>query len=361
MLDDNHLTLRLVRLQGTDKWRPAPSGLSFLFFRCGSGTYFAQAVKQRLKQGDVLVLNGLAGGEIGGTDAGELAFSCFSASVEYMYPLFSVSEISLMQGVIESFRGIKFHPVGSPIAAECQRLVGCAPPQLNLDHRSHLLGVVAAVLRDEFKALQLHRHRTGFVSIEEHLLQVFEKLSANDLLNLSAVELADKFGCSRRHLNRLFHQHFGFSVAGLRMEMRMLKAVSLLREPAAKVINVAEQCGFNHLGLFNKCFKRRFGSSPGQWRTLSAQAAGSPPTDVADHGQCPLHSNGLCPMLGGPGISNGLHAQKSQLRTAALSAVLAGPVEPKTPTERSPQSRRSTRTDGNDPATPLSTPTLELR
>ncbi len=31
----------------------------------------------------------------------------------------------------------------------------------------------------------------------------------------------------------------------------------------SKVINVATQCGFNHLGLFNTCFKRRFGISPG--------------------------------------------------------------------------------------------------
>jgi len=73
-----------------------------------------------------------------------------------------------------------------------------------------------------------------------------------------------------RHLNRLFHQYFGFSVGALRMEMRLLKAVSLLRDVNAKVINVAAQCGFNHLGLFNTCFKRRFGVTPGCWRKQAA-------------------------------------------------------------------------------------------
>src|SRR2546430_2401773 len=82
-----------------------------------------------------------------------------------------------------------------------------------------------------------------------------------------------RFRC-RRHLNRLFHQYFGFSVAALRMEMRLLKDVSLLRDPNIKVINVAEQCGFNHLGLFNTCFKRRFGQTPGHWRKTSAPARG---------------------------------------------------------------------------------------
>jgi len=98
------------------------------------------------------------------------------------------------------------------------------------------------------------------------MIQVFEKLSSAELLNLSVDDLAVRFSCSRRHLNRLFHQHFGLSITSLRMEIRLLKAVSLLRNPQAKVINVAEQCGFNHLGLFNTCFKRRFGVSPGQWR-----------------------------------------------------------------------------------------------
>jgi hypothetical protein len=34
---------------------------------------------------------------------------------------------------------------------------------------------------------------------------------------------------------------------------------------------VADQCGFNHLGLFNTCFKKRFGTTPGQWRQRAAE------------------------------------------------------------------------------------------
>jgi AraC-like DNA-binding protein len=59
-------------------------------------------------------------------------------------------------------------------------------------------------------------------------------------------------------------------VVALRTEMRLLKAVSLLRNPATKIIYVARESGFNHLGLFHHCFKKRFGSSPGQWRKANA-------------------------------------------------------------------------------------------
>jgi AraC-like DNA-binding protein len=134
------------------------------------------------------------------------------------------------------------------------------------------------------------------------MIQVFEKLSTADLLGSSVGELAAKFSCSRRHLNRLFHQHFGVSVAALRMEMRLVKAVSLLRDHNAKVIRVAEECGFNHLGLFNTCFKRRFGTSPGQWRKINAQAkterTDSPGSLIDSSAVCPLRVTGICPWSG---------------------------------------------------------------
>ena len=159
----------------------------------------------------------------------------------------------------------------SPLAKQCVKLAEEVPAQFNFDHRSHLLRLVGAILTAEFKAQQ--PKLAGFVPMRDHVVQVFERLQTNEILSLSVGELAKKFNCSRRHLNRLFHQHFGVSVAAMRMEMRLLKAVSLLVDPDAKVMCVAEKCGFNHLGLFNTCFKKRFGVSPGQWRNTMTRAS----------------------------------------------------------------------------------------
>jgi hypothetical protein len=82
--------------------------------------------------------------------------------------------------------------------------------------------------------------------------------------------------------------------------MRLLKALSLLRDANAKIINVAEQCGFNHLGLFNTCFKRRFGTSPGRWRkstTIAGVKAANPlPHKFESNPSCPLLGTGQCPL-----------------------------------------------------------------
>jgi AraC-like DNA-binding protein len=293
----DHLSLRLTRLKASEELEQKGEGLVFVFSKGGSGTYISKMATHRLSPGDIMVLNGGAGGKIVAADKkGEFLFWTFSVCFENLLPLFASNEISLLHNITESFKTAKIYPASSPLAAECKRLLEAVPSQLDLDHRGQLIRIAASILSLEFKTAQTQR--TGYVRAEDHMAQVFEKLSATELINLSVGELADRFSCSRRHLNRLFHQHFGVSVASLRMEMRLLKAVSLLRDANAKIINVAEQCGFNHLGLFNTCFKRRFGASPGQWRKSALQAVKTSADKHETKPVCPLRSTGLCPMGG---------------------------------------------------------------
>jgi len=304
MLKQDFFNLQRVRLNAPQEWALKGECLSFLFPEAGGGKWIAGAVSQRLGPGDVLVLNADLGGKVCVAGPGEMNFCSFSLNLEHMFPLFESSEITGLQNVLETFRTAKWYPAGSAVAQECHRRLAKLPAQVNVDYRSHLLLVAAAVLTEEFGKAK--NDRVGYGSPEEHLVQVFKKLTTSEMLSLSVGELAHKFGCSRRHLNRLFHQYFGISVATLRMEMRLLKSVSLLRDPDAKVIRVAEDCGFNQLGLFNTCFKRRFGTSPGKWRKLNLKSGGSskplshgvPKPHESDACGCPLQINGLCPLSG---------------------------------------------------------------
>jgi AraC-like DNA-binding protein len=268
MSNQNCLALRLVRLKPAEEWLNKCAGLSFVCPQAGGGRFQSRTVTRDLAGGDVLVLNGAAGGKISVSGGGEFAFWYFTANIEHLFPLFTSDEITRLRNVTDDFNKSKLYPASSALSKQCHRLLADAPPQFDLDHRSQMLRVIAAILTVEFK--NTHIQRSGVVRMEVHMMQVFERLTSEEILNLSVGELAQKFSCSRRHLNRLFHQHFGFSVASLRMEMRLLKAVSLLRDPETKIINVAEGAGFNHLGLFNTCFKRRFGKSPGEWRKSGA-------------------------------------------------------------------------------------------
>jgi AraC-like DNA-binding protein len=305
MLTDDYLTLRLIRLKCSEAWPNQGQGFSFVLAKGGSGQYVSDSAAQRLLPGDVLVLKAADGGKIAAAND-EMIFWSFSVCFEHLFPLFSVAEICLLQNITENLKGSKLYPASSSLAQECHRLVASAPSQGNVEHRSQVLRVAAAVLSAEFK--NARSQRAGFVRMEDHMLQVFRDLSIDELLTLSVGDMAHKFSCSRRHLNRLFHQHFGCSVASLRMELRLLKALSLLRNPDLKIIIVAEQCGFNHLGLFNACFKKRFGSTPGQWRKGPCKENSISDLNVG-HPSCPMHTTGLCPWTPKPD-DNGATARK---------------------------------------------------
>lgn len=323
MFDQDYFALQLVRLKPSEEWSPQKEGLCFIFPKGGVGQCVNGTATQRLTPGDILVWEGGPGSRLSVPKGAEMVFWSFFVRLEHLLPLFAGDEISLLQEVTGNFKGSKLFPASTALAMKCHRLIEEVPPQPDLEHRSHLLRVAAAILNEEFRTL--HHQRVGLGQVEERIIRVFEELSADQLLALSVSELAAKFGCSRRHLNRLFHQYFGFSVGALRMEMRLLKAVSLLRDIDAKVINVAAQCGFNHLGLFNTCFKKRFGVSPGHWRKQAASGKIRQPTATGHDSVCPLQGKGLCPLFAGaPGGSVPLAAKPSPPGKSASAKALPG-------------------------------------
>jgi AraC-like DNA-binding protein len=296
MSNEEHLTLRLICLKAAEPWINKRGEITFFFSQAGIGVYTSRTVMHRIGKGDIVVLNGAADGKLSAEDKGDFRFRTFSFNFEHLFPLFESNEISLLNHVIDNLKSVKIYAGNSALALECQKLLEAISPELNLEHRGQLLKIATSILTVEFKNAQ--NQRGGLGRPADHMLLAFEKLSSKELRTLSVGELAKKFNCSRRHLNRLFQGHFGISVAALKMEMRLLKAVSLLRDAEIKIINVAEQCGFNHLGLFNTCFKRRFGASPGAWRKSQMRGEVPVPGVIAGPQSCPLKDKGICPWTG---------------------------------------------------------------
>jgi AraC-like DNA-binding protein len=299
MLTQSYLTLQTSRLKPSEKWTCEGDDLYLLFPDLGGGTLTAYSTTLKFSAGDMIAISGRSAAKLAVADDSqekELVIRWFAVSLDSLFPLFAPGEVCFLQNVTQEFRSPRVYLKTNALVGNCRQMMGEVAAKLDLIHRSQLLRIIAFVLSSELKFWQQKQTGTG-ESTDDHMLRIFEQLSSHELLNLSVEELADKFGCSRRHLSRLFHQRFGLSVATLRMEMRLLKASSLLRDPSVKVINVAEQCGFNHLGLFNTCFKRRFGLTPGVWRNTLHEKEQATESTGADSSACPLEITGLCPML----------------------------------------------------------------
>jgi len=73
---------------------------------------------------------------------------------------------------------------------------------------------------------------------------------------------AAQLHCSERHFGRPFHEEFGAPFHQRQIELRLLRDRQLLTNSDAKIVNVAYDSGYRHLGLFNTMFKKRFGMTP---------------------------------------------------------------------------------------------------
>jgi AraC-like DNA-binding protein len=298
-----------MRLEEKEQWTSKADGFAFVLPAGGAGNINSGPFARLLEPGDVLMLNLSADNSILVPQGEEFVYWYFSLRLEPLFPLFSTQEACQLRYLTRSLKTARYYQASADLAQKCHRLVGEVPGEFNFDHRSQLLRIAATVFSFELKQAQYQPKAYG--PLDEQFTQVFEKLSVIEVINLSVGQLARKFNCSERHLNRLFHRQFGFSVASFKIEMRLLYAASLIGDTESKIINIAAECGFNHLGMFNSFFKRRFGVNPTHWRNDSTLE--KTPFEALESAPavCNMQAKGLCPWSKKEG--NGL----SVVRTAA--------------------------------------------
>ncbi|HVV72520.1 MAG TPA: helix-turn-helix transcriptional regulator [Verrucomicrobiae bacterium] len=289
MHTQGHLKLHLHKLNRGDSWIPSEEALVFVFSKAGQGAYESGRTRQFLMAGDTLVIHAKPPGQLVPLNGDEFLFWSFSVAREQLFSMLSGGNISAFGPLLGALRGARVLSARNyPSAGEWLRWVSRVPTQTSLVHAGELIRIATRVLSQLDAASAPDSQSVDRTGVRARSL--LDQLSTEDLLHSSVDELAKRLNCSRRHFSRLFTRRFGISMTALRTELRLLKAAALLRDPDPKVIVVAEKSGFNHLGLFNASFKRRFGMSPGKWRK-SAMIAAPAERD------CGVFANGLCPCL----------------------------------------------------------------
>lgn len=78
--------------------------------------------------------------------------------------------------------------------------------------------------------------------------------------------IARAAGVSASHLRRLFHEILGAPPRKIMDRVRFERATELMSDPAIKLSDVAQRCGFHSASAFSRAFKHFFGCSPAAWR-----------------------------------------------------------------------------------------------
>jgi AraC-like DNA-binding protein len=86
---------------------------------------------------------------------------------------------------------------------------------------------------------------------------------------LTLAQLSETFSLSPHYISRIFKEKTGFSFIQYLTYVRIGEAKRLLRESDRKVLEIADQVGFENLAHFNRVFKQTVQLSPSQYRRMS--------------------------------------------------------------------------------------------
>lgn len=79
-------------------------------------------------------------------------------------------------------------------------------------------------------------------------------------------EVADFLHLHPNHVSRLFREFSGQSFLDYLLHARLDRARPLLKDPQLNITEIAHACGFRDANYFIRCYRRKFGESPGKTR-----------------------------------------------------------------------------------------------
>lgn len=254
--------LQTVLSPGTETARRSEHW-SFAFV-CGGFGYLLQGDQSKpLSREELILIPAEATVRLRASQLSTLALCHFELCPAEVLGLFTVlEERSLAQAAQGGRMAVRVLPAESPLARQFAALCGLREREPALILRGEMLRLAAHALRDSVRAPR----PAGAASVEDRVRKLLSGAAAADLMSQPTCELARRCACSERHFRRLFKAEVGCPLRTWQTQGRIRKAARLLRESDAKVVDVALECGFQHLGQFNAAFKQLLGQTPSRWR-----------------------------------------------------------------------------------------------
>jgi hemolysin activation/secretion protein/AraC-like DNA-binding protein len=264
MAAERHLILQELTLRPSGEWTPQAGGWTVVRVAEGGGYWLHDGTARELNAGDVMAVSANARALLRASQLGPLKLQFFTVQPQYLNGVLTVTEFHQLEAVSSGpLPGVLIFPAAEPVAQKFARIVDqprgdglflrCALLQL---WSSTLSGVLAAPAAESAGGNKLH----------ERFRQLVGRMTEAELAESSLADLARQLHCSERHFSRVFREEFGVPLRARQIELRLQRAQQLLTDSDAKVINVAYESGYRHLGLFNAMFKKRFGVTPSEWR-----------------------------------------------------------------------------------------------
>lgn len=107
------------------------------------------------------------------------------------------------------------------------------------------------------------------------LRRVLEHIAQGCAGTLSNAELAALCGMSEAHFAREFRRAVGLPPHQYMTRLRMERACAALRRPDARILDIAQECGFASASHFSRAFTLHCGMSPSRFRARNLENNGT--------------------------------------------------------------------------------------
>jgi hemolysin activation/secretion protein/AraC-like DNA-binding protein len=258
----------VVTVEPAAEWSLQPDGWAFVQLGLGTGYWFQGPQTLDLSERDALLFHPAAKGRFLASRVGQAQLRWFVIRPDSLPGLLTHDERTALSDAAKSSSPRHFR-ASHEVALRAAELFSDASLP-NLVRRCRMLDLLMSGLAPD---LELKAASDDLNDARARLRQWLAQFPESELLNYSVDDFAREMGCSVRHLSRLFTEEVGASFRSRQTELRLLKARQLLSNGNAKIIHVALESGYRHLGLFNALFKKRFGMTPTKWREQNKTSA----------------------------------------------------------------------------------------
>jgi len=308
MTVERHLVLQELTLRPSGEWTPQYRGWIVARVAEGAGYWLHAGNARELNIGDGFVVAFNSNVRLRSSQLGPLKLQFFTVQPQYLNGILTVTEWHQLE--VTSDRRSPYVSVFTAAEPAGQKFTRIAehPVSDGLSLRCALLQLWSGLLHGLLTAPAADS--SGGNKLQERFLNLIGKITEAELAEASLADLAGQLHCSERHFSRLFREQFGVPLRARQTELRLQRAQQLLADSNAKVINIAYESGYRHLGLFNAMFKKRFGVTPSEWRQQNAPK--TPAAPARDHSTRVAAGIGVLALILGLFFPAGAFAQTSQ-------------------------------------------------
>ncbi len=157
------------------------------------------------------------------------------------------------------------HPLISNLINEIDRLCDLRPYAYQLSVKAQLFQLFFTLLSN---FSNYDEKITNQKSLEK-LKSILSYVAQNYKQNISIDEISKYCYYSKSYFMKFFKESMGKSFVQYLNDYRLDIATNLLVTTSDDIIHIAAESGFDNLSYFNRCFKKKYGTTPGKYRKLS--------------------------------------------------------------------------------------------